>query len=465
MEDGVSTRLKAQCSKFKAASWRCVPTWRLVSLLLLVMLLAIVPSRGNALARSNNFQLHALAVDEQSAEANFPDTIDFRLKAHGLDATRAELNYKLVGESVTSGEQAEVKSAANADFKLSLDLTTHYLPPGADVEYYWTLTDKSGQTTDTPAKTFKIIDGRHPWKSLTDAQKRVTVHWYNGTMGFGNDLLTTASTALDRLQNEIKAGLQRPAEIWVYATQDDLLNALPKNIPEWVGGKAFPELALVLADVADDNMSDLEIKRVVPHELSHLVLYQATRNPYNSPPAWFDEGLAVHNQGAQDPAEEAALHAAAIKGKLIPLKSLSGSFGANEDTATLSYAESRSAIDFLLSDNRYGPEKFARTVAAFREGVAYDEAFKAGVGVGVDDIDAQWRASLPSQQGSNPVAPAPSAARTGFDFSLWNVFVLVPLAACAMLFLAGGLLTGVFLFRRRSNSREIPTIQHPPPNL
>ena len=73
-----------------------------------------------------------------------------------------------------------------------------------------------------------------------------------------------------------------------------------------------------------------------------------TRNPYNSPPAWLDEGLAVHNQETHDPAEVSVLKQAAEDGQLIPLKALSGSFGANDETAMLSYGESRSVIDFHL---------------------------------------------------------------------------------------------------------------------
>src|SRR5260370_16743783 len=75
-----------------------------------------------------------------------------------------------------------------------------------------------------------------------------------------------------------------------------------------------------MADIANDANAGDEIKRIIPHELSHLLLYQATRNPYNQPPAWMDEGLAVHNQETQDPAEEEALRQAAQAGNLLPLK-------------------------------------------------------------------------------------------------------------------------------------------------
>lgn len=458
--------------KARTAQTQTPQAWRgrlIAATLFLLLCLTALPSHSFAQHSTLSPRSSALiaqpsiAVDDQSAVSDFPDKVTFHLKAHGFEAARAQVNYRISGDSITAEEKADLKSpAANLDLKLDLDLNTHYMPPGSEVEYYWTLVDKNGDEVDTPAATVKIVDKQHTWKSLTDSQGRVTVRWYDGSNNFGKALLDEASKSLDRLQTEINAGLGRQAEIWVYSTQEDMFNSLPSNIPEWVGGKAFPDQALVMADIADDEYADLEIRRVVPHELSHLVLYQATRNPYNSPPAWMDEGLAVHNQEVQDPDEAEALQNAAQKGKLIPLKALSGSFGADPDTATLSYAESRSAVEFLL-DN-FGAEKFGRTVAAFREGVTYDDAFKAGIGITVDEIDAQWRASLPyqpnSQQGQQgqPSSGGKQPSSVGQPRSPFDPtgILLVPLALFVLLFIAGAIVTIALLVFRRKPATATP---------
>ncbi|HEX8597255.1 MAG TPA: peptidase MA family metallohydrolase [Chloroflexia bacterium] len=422
--------------------------WAL-SILLLVSALPL-STHNSTYAHSALGTRYSVLVEEQSVEADFPESVEFRLRASGFETARAELNYRLVGDPVTAGMQADLEEVTSApDLSVTLDLTTDYIPPGTQLEYYWTLTDEEGNTAETPVETFKLMDEQYPWKSLTDAQGRVTVNWYEGGSDFGKTLLGVATGALDRLQNDIDAGLTRPAEIWVYASQDELLDALPANIPEWVGGKAFPELALVMAAIGDDEYAELETKRTIPHELSHLVLYQATRNPYNSPPAWLDEGLAVYSQEAHDPAEEEALRWAAENGALPPLNALSGSFGADEESAMIAYAQSYSAVEFLLTDSRYGPDKLARTVAAFRDGVTYDEAFEAGLGVTVDEVDEQWRASLPYE-----VVTDNSVALTG---SLWDLLVWVAAAVGLLLFIAGGIVTAIIMLRRGR-----PTSPQPP---
>lgn len=439
----------------KVKGWGRPLAW-LLALILSLQLSPQAYAHTLSLSLQSSVLSASLVVDEQTATPKFPDRIDFKLKARGFQADRATLNYRLVGDPVTSGVQRKIDgSSATIEINLSLDLSIHYIPPGAEVAYYWTLQNTSGASEDTPAQTFKVLDERYNWRHLTNPEKRISVHWYEGSADFGKNLLDTASGALDRLQRDIGAGLQRPADIWVYATARDLRSALPYHTPEWVGGKAFPDLALVSAAIDDDETADLEIKRTIPHELSHLVLYQATRNPYNSPPAWLDEGIAVYNQETRYPDEEIALKEAAGKGRIVPLRALSGSFGADPETALLSYTQAGSVVEFILKDTRYGPEKLARTVAAFREGVTYDEALQAGLGITVDELDEQWRASLPYEIAPQPLSSERTTqtgtTRTSPDAQISSrLFIWV--VACAMfgLMIAAiiAILTAALLRRR-----------------
>ncbi|HUP28419.1 MAG TPA: peptidase MA family metallohydrolase [Chloroflexia bacterium] len=426
-----------------------------LALLALVCLLFASPNLTAAHGLSLQQNGPQVTVEVQEVDANFPNLVAFTLRLKGFKAKHATLNIRLVGRTTTSEVKADLDSPTN-EISTNLDLSTHYMPPGAEIEYYWSLEDASGAAAETPKKTFKLLDERYSWQTLTDPGNRVSVHWYTvswqeGGSKFGQSILDTATQALDRLQRDIGATLDRPANIWVYANQEDLASALFQNNPEWVGGQAFPDLALVVVDIADDVDAPDETRRMVPHELSHLVLYQATRNPYNSPPAWLDEGMAVHNQGVRYPDEEAALREAASDGRILPLKALSGSFGADEETTRLSYAQAGSVADFILSDSRYGPKKLARTIAAFQKGVTYDEALETGLGVTVDELDRQWRESLPYKVAA-PAAPGSAPAATTRETQLTTLLrsplVLVPLLLCGLLFVSGGILTVVMLARR-----------------
>ena len=430
---------------------------RLLLSVCFVFALLFVPA-GTYAERSYSPPASHVKVALQEADPDFPDKVDFVLRLEEYAAKRAILNYRPVGRQITSEQEAEIASTVppGTDIRVTLDLSTHYMPPGVEVEYYWSLFDDAGGTTDTAVKTFKLLDERYSWQTLTDDKNGVSVHWYTvrfqeGGSPFGKRLLETSSQALGRLEREIGASLERPADIWVYATQEELASALFEFNPEWVGAQAFPDLGLVLAAIADDDTAENEIGRLLPHELSHLVLYQATRNPYNSPPTWLEEGIAVHNQDVRYPDEEAALREAASEGRLVPLRALSSPFGADEETSVLSYAQVGSVIDFVVEDERYGPQKLSRTISAFQGGVTYDEALQSGLGVTIDELDKQWREALPYEVAA-PAAPQSTQPAVGQPQFAWSSspIIIVPLAICGMMVVAGGILTLVMLARRRT---------------
>src|SRR5690606_20247509 len=120
-----------------------------------------------------------------------------------------------------------------------------------------------------------------------------------------------------------------------YASGDDFSGALVANSADWIGGVAHSSLSLILGNIAPGGRASQEIRRMIPHEVSHVVVAHASDNPYNSPPPWLDEGLATFIQEVDDPRLETALDRAVREGRLIPLGALRSSFPADPDQALL----------------------------------------------------------------------------------------------------------------------------------
>jgi hypothetical protein len=378
---------------------------------LFVLLFALIAVAGGAapVARAAD----PITVDAVSATANFPTEVVFSLKAHatGSRITRAVVSYNYTGEPTTGDVSATVTPGASVTAQARLNTRTHYMPPGVDISYYWTIEDDAGRHFDTPPQVLRYEDKRYAWQVAEDKAHNLRVHWYKGGASFGQALRKTAVAGLDRLQAGFGLTLTLPVEVWVYPDDASFTSALPPNLPEWVGGKAFVQNGVVAALIDPTFDADHEIRRIVPHELSHLVVYQATLNPYNTPPAWLDEGLAIYNQEVQDSEMDAQLQAAAEQGKLLRLRTLQGSFPADPDAATLSYAESASAVRFMI--DHYGAAKVGAVLAAFRDGVTYDEALQAGAGTDTDGVDSAWRAALPYKQPqvAATASPVPSQSQ------------------------------------------------------
>ena len=346
----------------------------------------------------------ALAADpvsfgEQSVSSTFLQRIEFRLgpTTSASEITDARLYYGHIQDPVRTQVRATVQPGRQIEATYTLNTRERYLPPGSEIEYYWEVRDAAGGRHESPRQRFTYIDERYSWRSRTDGL--ITFHWHSGDDAFAQDVLDTAQRTLDQLEQQVGATPTEPINIYFYGSNSDLAGALPPNSAEWIGGQAYPALNLILAGVRPDSGAAREVRRMIPHELSHIVLHQATKNPYNTPPTWLDEGLAVHAQETPDSRFPGLIRDAVRANRLIPLRALNSSFPLDPNEAVLSYAQSASVVEFIL--DRHGPDRAAALVAVFREGVSYDEAVQRALGVTIEELDAQWRDWL-SARGSAP---------------------------------------------------------------
>jgi len=163
------------------------------------------------------------------------------------------------------------------------------------------------------------------------------------------------------------------------------------------------------------------------HELTHLVVHQATFSPYGQLPLWLDEGLATYSEGELDPDLRSSLDRAISEGTLISVRTLCSPFSAYADKARLSYAESYSLVKYLL-DN-YGHDKMLDLLIILKQGSTYDEALTEIYGFDIDGLDADWRATLTSPVAlarngeSNPVSVGVLVA-IGVGLVVWGAAAL-----------------------------------------
>jgi hypothetical protein len=336
------------------------------------------------------------AVLSSSAEMNFPASLTFRISAEsGTDITDIRLSYK-----VERMEHARVVSEVFIKFTPANSVSTQWvwdmrktggLPPGSSVDYWWKVTDADGSEVETVPARVNIEDSRYDWHRLIEGE--VTLYWYKGDDSFAGELMAATQKALTQLAANTGAELENPVSIYIYASAADLQGSMiyPQ---EWTGGVAFTRYGIVAIGIAP-NTAQLEWgKRVIAHELTHLVVHQVTFNPYNNLPTWLDEGLAVMAEGELDASFAAALDQAKAENALISVRSLASPFSAYVGESLLAYAESREVVAYLI--NEYGREKMFELLSAFRQGSGYDEALNRVYGFDMDGLNAEWRASFES---------------------------------------------------------------------
>ena len=346
-----------------------------------------------------------LTILDSRAQADFPYRLNFSLSAESdVNITDIRLHYRVdrIGfAQVTSEVYIEFvpTNTVRIDWPLEM-VKIGGLPPGTSVEYWWTVEDTKGDRVETAPVVVKFDDTRYPWQSLT--QGEITIYWYEGDESFAQELVATTQQALARLAEETGAELEKPVKLYIYANTQDLQGAMiyPR---EWTGGVTFTRHGIMAIGIAPGNID--WGKRAIAHELTHLVINQVTLNPYIDLPTWLDEGLAMHTEGPLEPVFADYLNRAIAENRLISVQSLSSPFSAYAEESVLSYAQSYSLVDFLITN--YGRGKMLELLNTFRQGSSYDGALEKVYGFDMDGLDALWRDYVtPSAQPSTTEMPA-----------------------------------------------------------
>lgn len=325
------------------------------------------------------------------AAVEFPARLTFDLTATSdVEISNIRFCYQINRTSF-----AEVTSEVKIDFIPATKVSTRWslemvkvggLPPGSSLDYWWQVTDASGRYRETEPAEVVFQDNRYDWQSLTEGM--VTLYWYYGDNTFADDLMAAAREALLRLYDFTGVELEVPVKLYIYASAADLQGSMifPQ---EWTGGVAFTNYGIMAIGVSPENLdwgTD-----AIAHELTHLVIEQVILNPYSGIPVWLNEGLAMSSERDLNPSLANYLHGAVASRNFISVKSLASPFSAYAGEAALSYAQSYSIVQYLVST--YGQEKMFGLLHTFREGATYDDALEQVYGfdmLGLDDLWQEW---------------------------------------------------------------------------
>jgi hypothetical protein len=360
---------------------------KIIALIAVVLVLVfLIPGAAHAAG--------GLSVTSNTAKVSFPSSITFNISAEdGVNITDIRLYY-----TVERIDFAKITSEIFIDFTPAKSVTQQYVmnmiktggfPPGTNLDYWWTLTDAGGGKLETTPQTVHFDDERYNWQTLKEGM--VTLYWYKGDNAFAADLMDATQQALGRLSDNTGAELKSAVSIYIYASAADLQGSMiyPQ---EWTGGVAFTQYGVIAIGIATDAASLQWGKGAISHELTHLVVHQVTRNPYNELPTWLDEGLAMYAEGALDVSFTSALYTAEQNNTLISVRSLTSPFSAYADLSVLSYGESYEIVSYLITD--YGRDKMLELLNLFGQGSGYDEALKSVYGFDMDGLNTLWQASM-----------------------------------------------------------------------
>ena len=115
------------------------------------------------------------------------------------------------------------------------------------------------------------------------------------------------------------------------------------------------------------------------------------------------------------PGDRVAVDVAGRNGDLIPLDGLVGQFPTSASNFSLAYAESASAIDYLI--RTHGEDTMVSLVRSYADGRTDDEAFEAAIDMDVAAFNEAWLADLGSKPAVKYGPQPPPAGPVPDDWS------------------------------------------------
>ncbi len=269
------------------------------------------------------------------------------------------------------------------------DLQQEPLPPFTPVYYWFRITLKDGTTYTTPSFSFVLEDNRFEWQEMQSGP--FVVKWYEGDAAFAQKVLDAAASGLVKAQEAWLAPTPEKVTIYVYADLAALQQAL--GAEQWVAGHASPTLGALYVALPPGPQQELDIRRLVPHELVHYLLYQSAGDAgYRSLPTWLSEGLASNAELVPRAEYAAVLNRAVKEEHLLPIADLCHAFPNDASGALLAYAESASFTEYLL--RRYGRTTMHNLVGVYAQGVACNEGAEQVLGESLSRLDRDWQAEV-----------------------------------------------------------------------
>jgi hypothetical protein len=289
------------------------------------------------------------------------------------------------------GQPGEVELQAGVDpqgvVRAVYDLGERPVRVFSNINYRFQVTLANGETLSSPEASLYYEDNRFQWQQ--QVEEPFEVYWYNGDEAFSREVLAAARAGLARAQELLPLASPERVKIYVYEDPQAMQAALLLSGQSWVAGHAHAELHAMLVSLPQGPERRLEMERQVPHELMHLLLYQADPAGYGLLPAWFNEGLASIAELSPNPDYQILLENAYGKGTLLPLASLCQVFPRDAGGALLAYAQAASFMQYLY--NRFGVSGLEQLHAQYAGGAGCEGGLEQALGSSLAIQENGWR--------------------------------------------------------------------------
>lgn len=331
-------------------------------------------------------------LPETDVEYAFGDTLTLTLDiSDGSIPTAANLTVRTAGSSTAATVPVDITQTRDGFILRGVfDLSTYMLRPFQQAEYAWQVSFADGSTASATSR-FLYQDNRFSWQA-DDSLPGVRVFWHAGNSEFGRLAADVSYNAIRQISSDLNVPRTPDSrvDVYIYSDVTDLRAALGAGGLDWVGGHADPAAGVVLVAVPemDAARARIEFGRVLPHEITHFMLYQRLGERYERVPTWLNEGLASRYEERRNVVYLQALDQAASTQTLLAFDELCNGFPTSAERGLLAYAQSESLVLYIIE--RWGIGSINDLLDAYNDGASCTAGVSNTLGLSLTALQSAW---------------------------------------------------------------------------
>ncbi len=292
--------------------------------------------------------------------------------------------------TIVAADYLEIGTDGNLQYRL--DLVERPVRAFSTLQIRFEIELASGGSFTSKPTLFLYDDNRFDWQGIQNQD--FSVAWYQPDPTLGQTIYNTAIQGLDRIHRQVTVPDPQDILIYAYSNVVDMQETLmfSGGSSYWIAGHAASDLGVIVVSLPPGPEQTLEIKRQIPHELVHILLYRRMEAGYPNLPRWLNEGLASTAELFPNPDYQLLLDKSYERQALIPLSELCASFPMDAASFQLSYAEAYAFTNYLLEI--YGKDKIDDLIQAYTRGLNCDQGIQEVFQMPLSDLESEWRQAM-----------------------------------------------------------------------
>jgi len=353
---------------------------KFIPFLLIAAAIVLVPTLSSARADG------LVEVVDQSVEYSFGDEITFRIE-YEIEQPIESITLSIYSPGLPTFVGA-VSIPGDGSGNFVYAVSERPLPAFASISYDYRFTLTSGEIVESPKYDFTYLDNRYNWQELIEEPFKI--YWYEGEITLAQEVLDAAlfgkTKTLEILEQPPDS---QPIVIFIYSSAEELQSSLTTIGQTWVSGYADPARGSVVVALPPAVDQPLEIQRLIPHEIAHILLYRFLGAEFSYLPAWLNEGFASQMEIYSLPEYKLILERAYEGRDLIPFLHLCQAFPADPELARLAYAQSDALVEYIQQE--FGLPGLQSLIYAYDQGVSCERGVEKAFGINLQTLDQNWQ--------------------------------------------------------------------------